>query len=448
MSYDRDRDSSFLEDLINRAKRAGADAADAVMFDSTSLSVGQRLGKPETIERAESSEIGLRVFIGKQMAIVSTGERQGDAANRLVDQAVAMAKAVPEDPYAGIAEPNQLAKELPNIESVDTEEPSTESLIEAANEAEDAARAVEGITNSEGADAGYSRSRVSLAASNGFRGSYAVTRHSLAVSVLAGEGTKMERDYDYSSKVFRSDMPPPASIGKSAGERTIKRLNPRKIPTGTYPVIFDPRVSRTMLSHLIGAINGPAIARGASFLKDKKGERIFGERILIVDDPFVKRGLRSRPFDAEGIAPMRRNIVEAGVLTTWFLDLRSARQLELETTGHASRGASSPPSPSPSNLMLAAGPISPEDMIKETGTGLYVTELMGMGVNNITGDYSRGAAGFWIENGVLTYPVSEITIAGNLLDMFKSMTPADDLERKYGVDAPTVRIEGLTIAGS
>ncbi|MEM6903446.1 MAG: metallopeptidase TldD-related protein, partial [Pseudomonadota bacterium] len=320
--------------------------------------------------------------------------------------------------------------------------------IQAASEAEDAARAVDGITNSEGADASYLRSRVAMAASNGFRGSYSITRHTLAVSVLAGEGTKMERDYDYSSKVFRSDMPSPASIGRSAGERTIKRLNPRKVPTGTYPVIFDPRVSRSMLSHLIGAINGPAIARGASFLKDKIGERIFGDKILIVDDPFVKRGLRSRPFDAEGIAPMRRNIVEAGVLTTWFLDLRSARQLEMETTGHASRGASSPPSPSPSNLVLAAGPISPEDMIKETGTGLYVTELMGMGVNSVTGDYSRGAAGFWIENGVLSYPISEITIAGNLLDMFKSMTPADDLERRYGVDAPTIRIEGLTVAGS
>lgn len=448
MAYDRDRDSSFLEDLIDRAKKAGADAADAVLFDATAISVGQRLGKPETVERAESSEVGLRVFIDKQMAIVSTGERKKEAADRLVEQAMAMAKAVPADPFVGLADKNQLAKELPNIESVDTDEPSTESLIEAATEAEDAARAVPGITNSEGADASYLRSRVSLVASNGFRGSYAVTRHTLAVSVLAGEGTKMERDYDYSSKVFRSDMPSPSIIGKSAGERTIKRLNPRKVPTGTYPVIFDPRVSRTMLSHLIGAISGPAIARGSSFLKDKLGEQIFGDKILIVDDPFVKRGLRSRPFDAEGIAPMRRNIVEAGMLTTWFLDLRSARQLEMETTGHASRGASSPPLPSPSNLVLAAGPISPEEMIKEIGTGLYVTELMGMGVNGVTGDYSRGAGGFWIENGEISYPVSEITIAGNLNDMFKSMTPADDLERKYGVDAPTIRIEGLTIAGS
>ena len=448
MAYDRDRDTTFLGDLIKRAKSYGADAADAVMFDQTSINVGQRLGKPETIERSESQEIGLRVFVGTKVANVSTGDRKPESIQTLVEQAVAMARAVPEDPYAGIADKGQLATELVNVDSLDNTEPSTESLIEVANETEAAARAVPGVTNSEGADAGYGKTRVTLATSNGFLASYAVTRHTVSVSVLAGEGTKMERDYDYASKVYRSDLPPAAQIGKTAGERVIKRLNPRKVPTGKYPVVFDPRVSRTILGHLSGAINGPSIARGVSFLKDKLGEQILPIGTLVVDDPFVKRGLRSRPFDGEGLAPMRRNIIENGTLTTWFLDLRSARQLGLESTAHASRGSSGNPSPSPSNLVLAAGRISPEELIRETGTGLYVTELMGQGGNMVTGDYSRGAGGFWIENGEIAYPVGEITIAGNLLDMFMSMTVADDLERKYGVDAPTLRIEGMTIAGS
>ena len=448
MAYDRDRDTTFLHTLISRARKHGADAADAVLFDQTSINIGQRLGKPETIERSESQEVGLRVFVGQKVAVVSTGDRNPDAVEKLVEQAVAMAKAVPEDPYAGIATKQQLATELPHIDSLDTSEPSTEQLIEAANAAEAAARAVPGITNSEGADAGYGRTRVTLAASNGFSGSYAVSRHSLSVSVIAGEGTKMERDYAYSSKVYYSDLASPEEIGKEAGERTIKRLNPRKVPTGKYPVIFDPRVSRTLLGSLVGAISGPSIARGVSFLKDKMFEQILPTGTLVVDDPFIKRGLRSKPFDGEGLAPERRNIIENGTLTTWLLDLRSARQLGLESTGHASRGTSGNPSPAPTNLVLAAGHKTPEELIRETGTGLYVTELMGQGTNMVTGDYSRGAAGFWIENGDIAYPVSEITIASNLLDMFKTLTPADDLERKYGVDAPTVRVENMTIAGS
>jgi PmbA protein len=448
MAYDSDRDLSFLNDLISRARKAGADAADAVLFEGTSISVGQRLGKPETIERAESAEIGLRVFLGKQLAIVSSGERRPASLNELVERAIAMAKAVPEDKYAGIAEPGQLAQEWPDIQSHDPAEPTTESMIEAALEAEDAARAVPGITNSEGADAGYSRSRVAMAASNGFAGTYAVTRHSLSVSVLAGEGTKMERDYEYSSKVFRSDLPSAASIGKAAGERTVQRLNPRKVPTGKVPMIFDPRVSRSLLGHFTGAISGPSIARGVSFLKDRMGEKIFADNILIVEDPFVKRGLRSRPFDAEGLAPSQHHLVENGVLTTWLLDLRSARQLGLKSTGHASRGASGNPSPSPANVVLAPGRITREQMIRDVGTGFLVTELMGMGVNGVTGDYSRGASGFWIENGEIAYPVSEVTIAGNLKDMFLNMAPADDLERKYGIDAPSVRIDGMTLAGA
>ena len=448
MAYNRDRDTTFLNTLISSAQKHGADAADAVLFDQTSLNVGQRLGKPETIERSESQEVGLRVFVGQKVAVVSTGDLNPNTTEKLVEQAVAMAKAVPEDPYAGIAKPEQLATELPNIDSLDTTEPTTEQLIEAANATEAAARAVPGVTNSEGADAGYGRTRVTLAASNGFAATYAVSRHSLSVSVLAGEGTGMERDYAYSSKVYYSDLESPEAIGKEAGERTIKRLNPRKVPTGKYPVVFDPRVSRTLLGSLIGAISGPSIARGVSFLKDKMMEQILPTGTLVVDDPFIKRGLRSKPFDGEGLSPERRNIIENGTLTTWLLDLRSARQLGLESTGHAARGTSGNPIPAPSNLVLAAGRISPEDLIKETGTGLYVTELMGQGANMVTGDYSRGAAGFWIENGEIAYPVSEITIASNLLEMFQTLTPADDLERKYGVDAPTVRVENMTIAGS
>ncbi|MEO0391892.1 MAG: metallopeptidase TldD-related protein [Pseudomonadota bacterium] len=448
MAYDRDRDSTFLDTLISRARKHGADAADAVLFDQTSLTVGQRLGKPETIERSESQDVGLRVFVGQQVAVVSTGDRNPDAIEKLVEQAVAMAHAVPADPYAGIADKDQLATELPNIDSLDTSEPSTDSLIDAANAAEAAARAVPGVTNSEGAEAGYSRTRVTLATSNGFSGSYGISNHSLAVSVLAGEGNGMERDYGYSSKVYHSDLESPEAIGQEAGNRAVKRLNPRKVPTGKYPIIMEPRISRTMLGHLIGAITGPAIARGVSFLKDQLFEQILPAGTLVVDDPFIKRGLRSKPFDGEGLAPMRRNIIENGTLTTWLLDLRSARQLDLTSTGHAARGTAGNPSPAPTNIMLAAGHKTPEEMIKEIGTGLYVTEVMGPGVNTVTGDYSRGASGYWIENGEITYPVSEITIASNLRDMFKSLTPADDLERKYGVDAPTVQIDGMTIAGS
>lgn len=448
MAFDSDRDLTLLKDLIARARRTGADAADALLVEGTSISVGQRLGKPETIERSESAEIGLRVLVGQRQAIVSTGDRRPESFNELVDRAVAMARTVPEDPYCGLAASDQLTGEWPNIDSLDPEEPGTDSMITAAATVEDAARAVPGITNSEGAEAGYSRSRVTLAASNGFTGSYAVSRHSLSVSVLAGEGTAMERDYEFSSKVYRADLPDAAGLGRMAGERTVKRLNPRKVPTGKVPVIFDPRASRSLLGHLAGAISGPSVARGTSFLKDMMAEQIFPEGTLVVDDPFVKRGLRSRPFDAEGLAPQRRNIIENGILTTWLLDLASARQLGLKSTAHASRGASSPPSPAPANLVLSAGRISPEQLIRETGTGLLVTGLMGMGVNMVTGDYSRGASGFWIENGEIAFPVSEITIAGNLKDMFRSLTPADDLERKYGVDAPTVRIEGMTLAGN
>lgn len=438
---------NLLDDLIAKARAAGADAADAVLFDSASVSLAQRLGKTEKLERSESGDLGLRVFVGKRQAIVSSTDRSAKALGELVERAIAMARVVPEDGFAGIADPEQLARSWPDLDICDTEEPSSETLIERARIAEEAAMAVEGVTNSEGADASWSRSTIAIATSNGFAGSYGVSRQSLSASVIVGTGTGMERDYDYDSKVYGADLRDAAAIGREAGERAVRRLNPRRVKSCKVPVVFDPRVSRGLLGHLTGAISGPSIARGTSFLKDKMGQRIFAPSITIVDDPHVKRGLRSRPFDAEGVEVTRRTLIEDGVLTTWLLDLRSARQLGLQTTGHAARGTSGPPGPAPANVYMAAGTRSRADMLAEIKDGFYVTDLMGMGVNGVTGDYSRGAGGFWIENGQLAYPVNEITIAGNLKDMFLNMEAADDLELRFGMDAPTVRIDGMTIAG-
>lgn len=438
---------NLLDDLIAKARAAGADAADAVLFDSASVSLSQRLGNPEKLERSESGDLGLRVFVGKRQAIVSSTDRSPQALAELVERAVAMARVVPEDPFTGLADPDQLARSLPALDILDPEEPAVELLIERARRAEEAALAVAGVTNSEGADAGWSRSTIAIAASNGFAGSYGVSRQSLSASVLAGTGTGMERDYDYDSKVYGADLRDAADIGREAGERAVRRLNPRRMKSGRFPVVFDPRVSRGLLGHLTGAISGPSIARGTSFLKDKMGERIFAESVTIVDDPHVKRGLRSRPFDAEGVEVSRRTLIEEGRLTTWLLDLRSARQLGLTTTGHAARGTSGPPGPAPANVYMAAGKRSPADILAEIEDGFYVTDLMGMGVNGVTGDYSRGAGGFWIEKGQITFPVNEMTIAGNLKEMFLNMEPAADLELRFGMDAPTVRIDGMVIAG-
>jgi len=441
-------DLALLTDLLARAKAAGADSADAVMVHATSLSHARRLGALERLERAESSDLGLRVLVGRQQAVVSSTDVTPGALAQLAEQAVAMARSVPEDPYCGLADPEEIAREVPDLEICDPEEPAAEVLIARAAACEDAARAVPGVTNSEGAEAGWSMSRVTLASSNGFTGGYAGSSHSVGVAVLAGEGQGMERDYDYSSVVFGADLEDPAEVGRRAGERTVRRLNPRKPDTGKYPVVFDPRVGNGLLRHLSGAINGTAIARGTSFLKDAMETAVFGEGITIVDDPHRPRGPRSKPFDGEGLANRRRDIVAGGVLKTWILDLRSGRQLGLASTGHAARGTSSPPGPAVTNLYMAAGPQSPEALIGEIDQGLYVTEMMGMGINMVTGDYSRGAAGFWIEKGELTHPVSELTVAGNLKDMFAKLTPASDLVFRYGINAPTLRVDGMTLAGS
>jgi PmbA protein len=438
----------LLQDLIGRARRAGADDADAVLFEGVSLSHARRLGNTEKLERSEGQDLGLRVFIGRQQAIVSSSDRSPQALEELVARAVAMARTVPEDPYCGIADPGEITQEWPSLDMLDPEEPSAEVLIERARAAEEAALAVNGVTNSEGAEAGWGRSRIALAASNGFAGSYAGSSQGVSASVIAGSGTQMERDYDFASAIHAADLRDPAEIGRSAGERAVKRLGAKKMPTCRCPVVFDPRVARSFISHLLGAISGPSIARGTSFLKDRLGERIFPEAVTITDDPHRHRGLRSKPFDAEGIANRRRAIIDKGVLTTWLLDLRSARQLGLTTTGHAARGTASPPSPAATNVWIEKGALSPKELIADIASGFYVTEMMGMGVNGVTGDYSRGAAGFWIENGEIAFPVSEMTVAGNLKEIFARFVAADDLEFKAGADSPTLRVDDLTVAGA
>ena len=447
MTQDTDP-ATVAADLVDRAVAAGADAADAVMFAATSLSVACRNAKPERVERSDGWDIGLRVFVGRRNAIVSSSDLRPDALRELVDRAVSMARAVPEDPYAGLADSDALSRAVPALDMEDPTEPDEATLWERARAAEEAGLAVPGVTLSDSTEASWYRSRVALAASNGFSGSYAGSGHSIVASLIAGSGTEMESDYEFSSAVYAADLTDPTTVGRVAGERTVRRLAPRRVSTAKVPVIYDPRVSRSLLSSLSSAISGPAIARGTSFLLKRMGEPVFAPGIQVVDDPHLPRGLRSKPFDAEGLPNGSRAIIDDGRLTTWLLDLRSARQLALAPTGHAARGASSPPSPSPSNLALQPGAETPEAMIGAVQDGFYVTGLMGMGVNMVTGDYSRGASGFWIENGALAYPVSEATIAGNLSDMFRNLTPASDLVRRYGIDAPTVRVDGMTVAGA
>src|SRR5436305_3580499 len=441
-------DIDLLQDLVGRAKKAGADAADAVLFEGVSLSHARRLGKVEKLERSESQDLGLRVLVGKRQAIVSSSDRSAKMLAELVERTLAMARAVPEDPFCGLADPEELARDWPALDMLDPVEPSAETLIERARAAEEAALAVEGITNSEGAEAGWGRSRIALAASNGFAGGYSGSHHAVSVAVMGGVGQQMERDYDFANSIYAADLRDPAEIGRSAGDRTIRRLGARKMATCRCPVVFDPRVARSFLSHLLGSISGPSIARGTSFLRDQLGKKIFPEAITITEDPHRQRGHRSKPFDAEGIANRRRAIIDQGVLTTWLLDLRSARQLGLKTTGHAARGTASPPSPAATNIWIEPGEPSPAELMADIKNGFYVTELMGMGVNGLTGDYSRGAAGYWIENGQIAHPVREMTGRANLKDMFARMAAANDLEFRVGADSPTLRIDDLTVAGA
>jgi PmbA protein len=435
------------ERLVAAARRAGADQADALAVRAVSLSVDVRDGAVEESQRAEGDDLGLRVLVGKRQAVVSTNDLRADGFVALAERAVAMARAAPEDRFAGLADASLLAKEFPALDLLDPDIPAVGALEALAREAEQAGLAVAGVTKSGGASASAGISGLVLVTSHGFSGTTIASRHGVAMTAIAGEGTGMERDYDFSSTLHASDLEPAEVIGRRAGERAIKRLNPRKVATRRLPVVFDSRVSGSLVGHLTSAVNGSPIARKTSFLRDKLGAQIFPAGITIIDDPLRPRGLRSRPFDAEGVAGQRLALVQNGVLTSWILDSATARELDMKTTGHAQRGVSSTPSPGPSNLHLAPGAKTPDELIADIEEGLYVTDVIGMGVNLVSGDYSRGASGFWIEKGQCTYAVSEVTIAGHLLEMFRSLEPANDLQFRYGTNAPSLRVEGLTVAG-
>jgi PmbA protein len=439
--------ADLAERLVGAAKRAGADAADAIAVRGISLSVEVRDGAVEESQRSEGDDLGLRVLVGRKQAVVSTNDLVGSGFDALAERAVAMARVAPDDRFAGLADPALLAKKFPALDLLDPDMPSVGVLEARAREAEAAALAVPGVSKSGGASASVGIGGTVLVTSHGFHGASIGSRHSIAMSAIAGEGTGMETDYDFTSTVHAADLDSAEEIGRSAGERTVERLNPRKVTTRRVPVVFDQRIANSLIGHAASAANGASIARKSSFLRDKLGQQIFGKGIEIVDDPLRVRGLRSRPFDAEGVATSARKLVEDGVLKTWFLDSATARELNMQTTGHANRGVSSTPSPGPTNLYLVAGEKSPDELIAEIEDGFFVTSLIGMGVNLVTGDYSRGASGFWIENGKKTFPVSEVTIAGHLSEIFKSLTPANDLVFRYGTNAPTVRMEGLTVAG-
>jgi PmbA protein len=433
---------------IDRARARGADAADAILIADTALSVSVRLGALEDVGRSEGGELGLRVFVGKRSASVATSDLSDAALDAVAERAVAMARLAPEDVWAGLAPAERLMKgAAPLLDLDDGGEVSPEALKAQALAAEDAARAVPGVTNSEGGSASASRAVVALATSHGFGGSYAVTSHGASASVIAGSGSGMQRDYAYHSARHRAALDSPEAIGRQAGERAVARLDPARIASGAMPVVFDPRVGSSLLGHLTGAIAGPGVARGTSFLRDALGTAVFAPGVSVRDDPHRPRGLRSRPFDGEGLPVSPLAIVEDGVLQSWLLDSASARQLGLEPTGHATRGIGGGPGVGTSNLYMDAGRISRDAMIAEIERGVLVTELIGHGVNGVTGDYSRGAAGFLIENGEITRPVAEITIAGNLRQMFASLMPANDLEFRHGVNVPTIRIDGMTVAG-
>lgn len=436
-----------LERLLTAARRAGAEEADAVLSARTALTASIRRGRLEHIERSESVELGLRVFIGGRSAVVAAENPDAADETALAERAVTMARVLPPDPHAGLASPRPALIGAAALDLVDPFLPSAELLAARAAAAEEAALAVKGVRNSEGAEASATRSEFHLLTSRGFAGGYARSAFGLAVTAVAGEGTGMERDYEAASALHAADLPPPEWLGRRAGERAVRRLGPRRPPTRRLPVIYEPRVAASLLSHLAQAINGAALARGTSFLRDKRGERIFPEEVAVWDDPWRRRGPRSRPFDAEGHPTRPLLLVASGVLREYLLDQRSARQLGLDPTGHAVRAAGGQPAPAPSNLYLAPGRETPESLIGAVSEGLYVTELIGMGVNGVTGDYSRGAAGFMIRNGELAEPVAEITIAGNLREMFATLTPASDLEFRSGTDAPTVRIAAMTMAG-
>lgn len=443
-----DQAQDRAQDIVRRARAAGADAADAVFAADAASELSVRLGKLEDVGRSESEELGLRVFVGQRSASVSTSDLSPAAMDALVERAVAMAREAPEDRWAGLAPQERLMHGAPPLlDLADDGAVSPADLRALAAQAEEAARAVPGVSNSEGGGAAASSSVWALATSHGFAGAYRTTGYSVSASVIAGTGGGMQRDYAYHSARHRNRLDSPEAIGRQAGERAVARLDPAKVASAAMPVVFDPRVGSSLIGHLIGAISGQSIARKTSFLLDALGTEVFARGICVRDDPHRPHGLRSRPFDGEGLPVSPTTVVEDGMLETWLLDSASARQLGLEPTGHAARGVNGAPGVSTSNLYLEAGKMPVETLIADVARGVYVTELIGQGVNPVTGDYSRGAAGFLIENGELTAPIAEFTIAGNLKEMFRAMTPANDLEFRYGTNVPTLRVDGMTIAG-
>ena len=434
--------------LVERARAAGADAADALFAADASQSVQVRLGKLEDVERSEGEHASLRVFVGRGTASIGSSDLSDAALGELATRAVAMARAAPDDQYAGLAPEERLLRgDLRQLDLIDPRAFSPAELRARAEQAEDAARSVAGVTNSEGGSASVGAAVVALATSAGFCGGYATSSHSHSASVIAGEGADMQRDYAWRVARHAADLPGPDEIGVLAGQRAVARLNPRPMTSGPRPVVFSPRVGGSLAGHLLGAISGAAIARKASFLLGREDSQVFARGITIRDDPHRSRGLRSRPFDGEGLPTAPRALVEDGRLTGWLMDSASARQLGLAPTGHASRGHGGSPGVSASNVWIEAGAVGVADLIGDIADGVYVTELIGQGVNGVTGDYSRGASGVAIVNGQLAGPVSGITIAGNLLDMFAHLSAANDLEIHRGIDAPTLRVDGMTVAG-
>ncbi|MXO65454.1 TldD/PmbA family protein [Altericroceibacterium endophyticum] len=434
--------------LIDMVCRGGADSADAVVIGSESQSIEVRLGKLEGADRSESADLGLRVFCDGRSASIHSSDFSDAGLKELSERAIAMAKAAPLDPYAGLAEAQMLAQPpYPDCDLFDPVQVTPEKLREAALAAEDSARATAGVTNSEGGSAGYGSSMVALATSNGFAAAHRATSHSLSASVIAGEGAAMQRDYAYRVARHAEDLPDPLEIGQKAGQRAVARLDPQRVSSGPRPILFDPRIGHSLVAHLIGAMSAAAIARRSSFLLGKENDTLFPDDLRLLERPHRQRGLRSRPFDGEGLPTRDRALVQEGRITGWLTNCAAARQLGIAPTGHASRGAGGAPGISVSNCHLEAGGMSPAELMSDIEDGIYVTELSGQGVNGVTGDYSRGAAGFRIVKGELAGPVAEFTIAGNLLDMFARMSAANDLEYHRTINVPTLRVDGMTVAG-
>lgn len=443
--------SDLTQHMLDAAKAAGADQADAVASQGASISIDVRNGSLEHAERSEGVDIGLRVFVGQRSAILSGSDVRPATIATMAERAVAMAKEAPEDPYSRLAHGAELSLEHAqlDLEMADASpEPTAATLEEDARRAEAAAMAVQGVTQMDAAGAGYSASNVFLATSNGFSGGVAYTGRSTSAVAIAGTGTGMERDYDADTRIFQSDLRSPEEIGTQAGQRAVERLHPQKPRTGSYPIIFDERISSSLIGHLLAATNGAMIARGSSWAKDLLGEQILPAGLSLIEDPHRARVNGSRAFDGEGLATSKRTIVDNGVLTGWTLDLASAQKLGLQSTGNATRGVSSAPSPSSWNVALTQGQKTKQDLIRDMGRGLLITSMIGSTINPNTGDYSRGASGFWIENGEIAYPVSELTVAGNLRDMLSRIIPANDARTHLSRVVPSLLIEGMTLAGS